>query len=154
MSEKSPGALLSEHLGLVEAPVDRVRTVVLNVPTGELSGPDVPVVLGSARTVTVSGGPATFTADAGTPIVIDVDREAGWVQAHGEWWWCVRLQVEPHPDGALVRRSAYNRATGAAGRLVPYTVGRGHRRQGHAALLGLLDDLGSRLGCDTRLLPE
>lgn len=156
MSEKNgPGDLLSEHLGLVEAPVERVRDVVLAVPTGELSGPDAPVVLSSGQTVTVSGGPATFTAHVpGAPMVIDVDRDAGWVQARGEWWWCVRLQVEPHPDGTLVRRSAYNRATGAAARLVPYTVGRGHRRQGREALLRLLDDLSARLGCDTRPLPE
>ena len=155
MSEKNPGGLLSEQLGLASAPVDRVREAVLDVPTGELSGPDLPLVLGghSDRTVTVTGGPVTFAARmSGVPLVVEVDRDAGWVEARGEWWWRTRLQAEPHPDGTLLRWSTYNRASGAAGRLVPFTVGRGHRARSRASLLGMLDALSTRLGCETRPL--
>jgi hypothetical protein len=156
MIEKNSGNLLSEHLGLAEAPIDRVREAVLDVPTGELSGPDLPLVLCGHpdRAVTVTGGPVTFTARvSGIPLVIEVDRDAGWVEARGEWWWCTRLQTEPHLDGTLLRWSTYNRASGVAGRLVPFTVGRGHRGRGRASLLEVLDDLSRRLGCETRPLP-
>ena len=90
MTQRSPGRLLSEHAGIVEAPLDEVRDVLLTVPTGRLRGADIPLVIGlqGSQGVIISGGPGTFTAQvAGVTLTVDVDREADWVQARGQWWW-------------------------------------------------------------------
>ncbi|GII81802.1 hypothetical protein Sru01_67840 [Sphaerisporangium rufum] len=147
---------MSEHVGLVDLPPGQVRDVVLQVGTGTLREEDVPLVVGAVpgRTVMVTGGPARFTARvSGVPLTIEVDRASGWVQARGQWWWCGRLQVEEHPEGALIRRRTYNLATGPIARAVPLTVGRGHRESGREALIGVLDTFERRFGARTRLLP-
>jgi hypothetical protein len=50
----------------------------------------------------------------------------------------------------LVRRTS-NLAGGLSGRLVPFTVGRGHARIARAGLQRNLGDLGRRLSCRTEL---
>ncbi|MEV5746488.1 hypothetical protein AB0L00_01605 [Actinoallomurus sp. NPDC052308] len=157
MTTQRPGALMSAHEGLVEAPIDQVRGAVLAVPTGRLRGAEAPLVLGSMddRYVTVSGGPSTFTAAvAGVPLTIEVDRDAGWVQARGQWWWCGRFQVAEHAEGTLVTQQTFNCATGPVARLVPLTVGRGHRANGRGALLRVLEELADRLHCAARPLSD
>lgn len=150
--------MLSEHRGMVAAPIGRVRDLVLTVPTGEFSGAEVPLVIGDQgdRPVVVTGGPGAFRATvAGVPMTIEVDRDAGWVQARGEWWWCGRFSVAEDGSGhTVVCRQTFNCAAGPVGRLVPFTIGRGHRRAGARALRRLLDDLGRRLDCETWLLPD
>jgi hypothetical protein len=157
MTTQQPGVLMSAHDGLVGAPIDQVRSVVLAVPTGRLRGAEAPLVIGAQddQYVTVSGGPSTFSADlSGVPLTIEVDRDAGWVQARGQWWWCGRFQVEKHPEGTLLRQQTFNCATGPVGRLVPLTVGRGHREHGRLGLRRVLDDLADRLHCPTRILSD
>jgi hypothetical protein len=157
MTFQDPGPILSEHRGVVTAPVGRVRQLVLAVRAGEFGGADVPLVLGDQgdRRVVVTGGPEVFRASiAGVPLTIEVDNDAGWVQARGEWWWCGRFQVEEDtPGNTVVRQQTFNCAPGPAGRLVPFTVGRGHRQAGEKSLCRLLDELSRRLGCEARLLP-
>jgi hypothetical protein len=153
-----PGPVLSEHVGVVAAPVDRVRSIVLAVDTGELSGSKVPLILGgqAGRRVFVEGGPDVFRASVnGVPLTIQVDHDGGWVQARGQWWWCGRFQVEGDGSGdTLVRQRTFNCASGMGARLVPFTVGRGHRRAGETALRGLLEHLSQRLGCKVWMLPD
>jgi hypothetical protein len=75
--------------------------------------------------------------------------------ARGQWWWCGLFLVEEQASGgAVVRQRTYNCASGASAKLVPLTVGRGHRRDGERALRRLLEDLAERLRCDTRMLPR
>lgn len=147
---------LSEHAGIVRCPLDRVRTAVLTVRAGTFSGSELPAVLGATEgSVVITGGPERFTADVrGTSVVIELDEAAGWVQASGQWWWCGRYEVQPDPAGARVVRRTYNMASGITGRLVPYTVGLGHRRRGRDSLRQVLDELGRRLSCETELLPD
>lgn len=157
MDRRDPGVVMSEHVGLAEAPIGQVRDVVLAVPTGRLCGEDVPLVIGAHddQYVTITGGPGTFRADvAGVPLTIEVDRGAGWVQARGQWWWCGRFQVEEHSDGTLIRQRTYNCGTGPAARLVPLTIGRGHRQRGRDALQRVLNALAGHLDCDVRLLSD
>src|SRR4051794_17145672 len=158
MAFGDPGPVLSEHVGVVAAPVGQVRPVVLAVRAGEFSGADVPLVLGrqADRRVVVTGGPDVFQASvAGVPLTIEVDHDGGWVQASGQWWYCGRITVEEGASGeTVVRRRTFNRATGLGGKLVPFTVGRGHRRHGELALRDLLDDLSQRLGCKAWMLPD
>ena len=112
------------------APAEQVREVLLTVPTGRLSGPEVPLVI-SGSSATVTGGPDVFTAQVGgVHLTIEVDRTEGWVQARGQWWWCGRFTAASHDEGTLVTYGTYNLATGAVARLVPWTVGRGHRERG------------------------
>ncbi|GAA4605233.1 hypothetical protein BJY16_005306 [Actinoplanes octamycinicus] len=157
MTGADPGPVLSEHRGVVAAPIGRVRELVLAVSAGEFSGAEVPLVLGDQgdRRVTVTGGPQVLRASvASARVTIEVDREAGWVQARGEWWWCGRFQLAEGADGhTVIHQRTFNLATGPAGRLVPFTVGRTHRQSGKQSLRRLLDDLGTRLNCQTRMLP-
>jgi hypothetical protein len=158
MTSQDPGPVLSQHSGVVAAPVRRVRELILAVPTGEFSGAEVPLVIGGQgdRRVLITGGPEVFRAIlTGIPMTIEVDQDAGWVQARGEWWWCGRFSVAEDSSGhTLVRQQTFNCAAGPAGRLVRFTVGRGHRQAGEQALRRLLDDLARRLDCKTWLLPD
>ncbi|NJC74223.1 hypothetical protein HC031_31590 [Planosporangium thailandense] len=158
MALRDPGPVLSEHVGVVAAPVGRVRPVVLAVTTGEFRGADVPLVLGghADRQVLVTGGPDVFSAIVvGIPLTIEVDHDGGWVQARGQWWWCGRFQVEEGTSGdTVVRQRTFNCASGVGAKLVPFTVGRGHRRDGEKALRRLLKDLSERLDCETWMLPD
>jgi hypothetical protein len=158
MTLSLPGPLLSEHRGVVAAPVDRVQELLLAVTTGDFSGADVPLILGGQddRRVVITGGPEVFRAIvAGAPLTIEVNHDAGWVQARGEWWWCGRFHVEQDMSGNTeVRQRTFNCASGPAGKLVPFTVGRGHREAGERALRRLLEDLSQRLGCKAWMLPS
>ncbi|MEV6930257.1 hypothetical protein AB0M46_38045 [Dactylosporangium sp. NPDC051485] len=158
MTFQDPGPMLSEHRGVVAAPVGRVRQLVLAVSTGEFSGADVPLVLGGQgdRRVVVSGGPEVFRASVtGVSLTIEVDHDAGWIQARGEWWWCGRFHVEADTSGnTVVRQQTFNCASGLSGKLVPFTVGRGHKQAGEQALLRLLDDLSQRLNCKAWMQPD
>ena len=158
MALHDPGPVLSEHVGVVAAPADRVRSIVLAVGTGDLSGSGVPVILGAqgGQRVVVEGGPDVFRADVnGVPLTIQVDRDGGWVQARGQWWWCRRFEIGTDASGdTLVRQRTFNCASGRTAALVPFTVGRGHRRAGEAALRGLLEHLSQRLGCKAWMLPD
>ncbi|MBO2455696.1 hypothetical protein J4573_52080 [Actinomadura barringtoniae] len=157
MTQRNPGRLMSEHAGIVEAPLDEVREVLLAVPTGKLHGAEIPLVIGRQddREVVITGGPATFTAQiSGVTLTIDVDREAGWVQARGQWWWCGRFQVEEHPEGALIRQQTFNLATGLTSRLVPFTVGRSHRDNGRSVFTHVLERLTELRGWKTRPLND
>jgi len=152
-----PGGLLDEHVGLVHAPLPQVRDVVLAIGPGAFTGAEAPLIVGSAdgRRVTVSGGPARFTASIGGAVLaVEVDAAAGWVQARGRWWWCARLQVDPHPAGARLAYRTYNRADGPAARIVPFTVARGHRKHARQAMERILARIGGRLSCPTELLPD
>ncbi|GAA5171044.1 MULTISPECIES: hypothetical protein [Amycolatopsis] len=119
--------VLDEHTGLVYAPVAQVRTTLLDAVE------------------------ATF-ANAPVPLRVDVNREQGWVEARGQWWWCGRFEVGEDPVGARVVHRTYNLARGLSGWLAPYTVGRGHRKNGRDALAKALEDVGRRLSCRTELL--
>jgi hypothetical protein len=119
--------VLDEHAGLVYAPVQQVRDAVLSVQHGPF------------RT-------------AATPLRVDVNLEQGWIEARGQWWWCGRFEVREDPAGARVVHRTYNLARGLSGRLVPFTVGRGHRGRGRDALRKVLDELGTELSCKTELL--
>ena len=145
---------LSGHAGIVHCPLDRVRTAVLTVRPGTFSGSELPAILGATEgSVVIDGGPERFTANVrGVSMVIEVDEAAGWVQATGQRWWCRRFEVREDPAGARVEQRTYNLASGIVGRLVPFTVGHGHRRRGRASLQRLLDDLGRRLSCDTEMV--
>lgn len=157
MTPPTTGTVLSQHVGLVEAPVHQVRDLVLAVRTGRVRGTDVPLVLGpcSGQDVVITGGPTTFAASVATvPLTIDVDRAAGRIQARGQWWWCGAFQVDPHPDGTLVTQRTYSRASGLAAKLVPFTVGRRHRASGLGGLRYVLDECSSRLGCRARIMPS
>jgi hypothetical protein len=156
MTPPPTGTVLSQHVGLVEAPLEKVRDLVLTVRTGRLRGPDVPLVLGpcTGKDVVITGGPTTFSASvASVPMTIELDRAAGWVRARGQWWWCGAFQLAAHPDGTLVTQRTYNLATGPAARLVPFTVGRGHRSTGLGGLRHVLDACATRLRTRARVLP-
>jgi hypothetical protein len=143
---------------MVAAPVSRVRQLVLAVTSGEFAGADVPLILNGLddRRVVITGGPEVFRASVnGAPLTIEVNHDAGWAQARGEWWWCSRFHVKDGTSGHTeVRQQTFNCASGPAGKLVPFTVGRGHREAGKKALRRLLDDLSQRLGCDAWMLPN
>ncbi|TVT14454.1 hypothetical protein LWP59_03450 [Amycolatopsis acidiphila] len=119
--------ILHEHAGLVHAPVQQVRDAVLSVQHGPF------------RTTPI-------------PLRVDVDLEQGWIEARGQWWWCGRFEVRDDPAGARIVYRTYNLARGVSGRLVPFTVGRGHRRGGREALRKVLEELGDQFSCETELL--
>lgn len=119
--------VLDEHAGLVYAPVQQVRQAVLS----EQHGP--------------------FHA-ATIPLRVDVNLEQGWIEARGQWWWCGRFEVREDPVGTRVVHRTYNLARGVSGRLVPFTVARGHRGRGQDALRQVLDERATQLSCRTELL--
>lgn len=148
--------LLSEHHGIVEAPASTVRELLLAVPTGQMPGSQAPLVLGlvaPSAPVVVDGGPARYRAEvAGIGQIIEVDRDAGWVQVRGQLWRCVRFHVRPHAEGALVIQCTYSYAAGRDGEFLTTTLGRWHENTGRQALTALLDALAARLDCRVRIL--
>ena len=152
------GRLLVERRGLIEASRAAVDELLFHIPTGALAARQVPVVLaGHAQgdgQVVVEGGPTQFavrTRGPGSPVVITLSvGEQDRVVMQGGWWWRGNYLLADHPEGTVLTYQVHNLGSGIAGQMVPFTVGRRHRRQADQTFTTALHALGERLDRPTR----
>lgn len=142
--------------GVVEAPVERVAELLLDVRPGPASGANT-LVLSTASVaamgrIVLHGGPRLFTAVIGQPpatsidVEVDQDRRSIAVQGHR----CYRgvHTVESRERGSLLVHRVDNIAAPTTRWIVPLM----QRRQLHTMrqdLERLLAAIGERLGCAT-----
>ncbi|MCW2505627.1 MAG: hypothetical protein JWO79_3911 [Actinomycetia bacterium] len=119
--------ILTECAGIAEAPLPEVRDTLFALVRQRNSGDGLTVL---------------------------ADARAGWIEVRGQWWYSGRYEVTERLGGTLVTHRVINLATGLSGRLVPFTVARGHRATAVAGLRALLTEVGTRLNCEIRPTPE
>ncbi|MBX6382227.1 MAG: hypothetical protein IRZ07_04505 [Microbispora sp.] len=146
----SPGTLLCEVRGVVEAPIERVAGLLLRVRPGPV-GPGNCFAL-AEHGGTLTGGPDRFVLAApGHTMTVEVGPDR--LAAQGGWWYRGEYRLAPDPAGTLLvhqvrdvaerMRWAVPLANGFFRRLGPQT------RDGFAVLL---DRVGAELNCPVRLL--
>jgi hypothetical protein len=103
------GAAVTELLelrGVVEAPLDEVTGLLLDVRPGGRSP-----LAATGDVSPAEGDEFTVTTD-GSVLTVTIDRRARSVTRQGEWWYRGVTSVEPDPRGALVIHRVHNVATG------------------------------------------
>ena len=139
--------------GILETPLAKVATLLLDVPAGHVSGQGLPLVIaGFAGSIEIQGGPEKFTVLTGDKSAqirlcfIDVDRENFSISTYGGWWFRGEYKISNHEKGSLLTYNLSNAATGMSGIIAGFL----HRRELSAArptLEMMLQSLGKRLGC-------
>ncbi|MEU6426297.1 hypothetical protein ABZ860_10365 [Microbispora sp. NPDC046973] len=146
----SPGTLLCEVRGVVEAPVARVSGLLLRVRPGPVGRDNCFPLAEHGGTLT--GGPDRFVLAApGYTMTVEVGQDLLAVQ--GGWWYRGEYRLAPDPAGTLLVYQVRN----VAERLrwgVPLANGffRRLRPRTPDGFAVLLDRVGAELGCPVRLL--
>jgi hypothetical protein len=147
MSDREPFVRVA---GLVEAPFEQVRALVLDVRPGPVGGGNA-IVLGGRPDLVLDGGPDHFTGTVRGIAAVSVDLvpDEHLVRVQGQWRFRGQTRVEPHPAGARVVREGFDIATRARW-AVPF-VRFGVAERQRAAAEEVLRRIGERLGVQTSL---
>ncbi|MFD9307558.1 hypothetical protein ACFWCB_33600 [Streptomyces sp. NPDC060048] len=143
--------------GTVDAPVEQVAQLLLDVRTGDAGVDGNALVLAGdhaqeSGALTLEGGPAQFTGrfgDSGEDYLeVTVDRGARSVRV--QTWYGGTYAVEPDGQGSRVVLSVHNLVPGS-GRIGQMVAGIGVESRLERRLQAVLAAVGQRLGCATRV---
>ncbi|QGQ96627.1 hypothetical protein EHS13_17965 [Paenibacillus psychroresistens] len=163
---KTPNKILiGSSSGLVEAPYERLISLLLDVQSGMVGGSRIPFILSgltqasTSANLDIRGGPEHFTVystgvHVSRLVNVEVLRKEALVAIYGGYWYRGEYTLEQHQKGTLIKLSIYNIAPGFTKVFVPFLKEYRQLRNGYSssnprnpAFEAFLESIGKQLAC-------